>query len=203
MPEIKPARGPIGLNDVSNRLGGDSTQLSSVRAYKNIRAPLGIGSKQDDNAKKYSISISGHSNPVALSQLVESDVLIEGAKLLPAVTWYDYTKRTTEARKSEAELGGKGFLDKESEARAKRTKKNLRTMKSCDADIRIEGKRLKGKVEEVVITVKGRKGQVSITRKMDLRDRGNAKENERLFQDLQALTRKTAITAIMAAQRLR
>ena len=198
----KPTRGPVGLDGSVCFAASGDIQQSPVRMNSNVRMPMGMKDELAVGKTRFSISISGHSILTRLSMIVESDILTDGAKLLPGVTWYDYTKRATEARKAEADLGGKGLLDKESEDHAKRIKKNLKAMKACDVDIRIDSKRQSDTQEEVVVLVKGGKGQERISCSMIFPKEKTTKDDKKLFNEFMALAKQTAHKTIRAAVRL-
>ncbi len=191
------SRGPIGLIDPYASSEAEEGGLTSTAGKSLSRGPAGI-IQNTGKSEKYNISISGHAVPNRLSQFTEAFMIddVFGGKILPNVTWYDYTDRTTALRQQEAGLGEKGLLDKQGEESAKRTIHNLKNPIKCSADIHIFSQGRGERVETVTLTITGAKGIESLTRSMDMEDK------KITFEKFETLAKETARKALTIAHRL-
>lgn len=191
------SRGPLGLIDPYPSSEAEDGGLTSNVGKSLSRGPAGIN-QNTGMSEKYNISISGHAVRNRISGFIESLMIDDqfGGKILPNVTWYDYTDATNALRQKEAGLGGKGLLDKQGEESAKRTIHNLKNPIKCSADIHVFSQGRGERVETVTLTITGAKGMESLTRSMDM-------EDKRLtFERLETMAKETARKALTIAHRL-
>lgn len=191
------SRGPLGLIDPYASSEAQEDGLTSNAGKSLSRGPAGIN-QNAGKLEKYNISISGHAVRNRMSGFIESLMIDDefGGKILPNVTWYDHTDVTTALRQKEADLGGKGLLDKQGEESAKWTTHNLKNPIKCSADIHIFSQGRGERVETVTLTITGAKGIESLTRSMDMEDK------KLTFEKFETLAKETARKALTIAHRL-